>query len=81
MIDWPSAPCYNNPTAHRIMFYQNGETRVFNDMAEEKAKAICGLCPITTECLDYALDTDQEYGVWGGTTQRERRAIARRKSA
>jgi WhiB family redox-sensing transcriptional regulator len=40
------------------------------------AKAICVSCSIRQRCLEYALDTGQEHGVWGGTSEDERRAIA-----
>ena len=40
----------------------------------EPAKAICANCPVKAECLDYALTTFQEHGVWGGMSERERRA-------
>lgn len=42
-----------------------------------EAKAVCNRCPVTAECLDYAIRRDERYGVWGGTTERERRAIKR----
>ncbi len=45
-----------------------------------EAKAVCADCPVLTACLAYALATRQEYGVWGGTTERERRAMARARS-
>jgi WhiB family redox-sensing transcriptional regulator len=37
-------------------------------------KAVCRLCPVQAECLQYALDNPVD-GVWGGTTVRERRAL------
>ena len=40
----------------------------------ETAKAVCRTCPVRTECLDEALTHDYS-GVWGGTTEAERRAI------
>ncbi|MFJ2033053.1 WhiB family transcriptional regulator [Streptosporangium sp. NPDC087985] len=40
----------------------------------EQAKAVCRRCPVRLRCLDYALNTHQMYGVWGGTTPEERRA-------
>lgn len=40
------------------------------------AKAICGRCPVLTECRDWAVATQQQHGVWGGTTRRERAALA-----
>lgn len=41
------------------------------------AKAICGRCPVTAACLRWALEEGFQ-GVWGMTTDRERRAIRRR---
>lgn len=41
-----------------------------------KAKAVCERCPVRVECLTLALATD-ERGIWGGTTEAERRAIKR----
>lgn len=40
-----------------------------------QAKAICAACPVRTACLSYALDTWQRAGIWGGTTEDERREI------
>src|SRR5436305_8397651 len=42
----------------------------------EWAKTICGACPVQSECLDFALKTRQEFGIWGGTTEDERRLLA-----
>ncbi|WP_332758404.1 WhiB family transcriptional regulator [Streptomyces sp. MT206] len=47
--------------------------------AQSRAKAICTGCPVRTECLAYALDHREEHGVWGGMTERERRALLRRR--
>lgn len=41
------------------------------------AKAVCGLCPVRAQCLDFALVTNQEAGVWGGATEDERRRLRR----
>lgn len=41
------------------------------------AKAICGGCGVLTECRDYALQTRQPFGVWGGLDEEERRALLR----
>jgi WhiB family transcriptional regulator, redox-sensing transcriptional regulator len=40
-----------------------------------EAQAICALCPVAADCLDWALRTGQDYGVWGGTSPEERRAL------
>lgn len=46
---------------------------------QHKAKAVCAGCPVRTECLAEALDNRVEWGVWGGLTERERRALLRRR--
>ena len=46
---------------------------------QNKAKQLCGGCPVRTECLAEALDNQIEWGVWGGMTERERRALLRRQ--
>lgn len=45
--------------------------------AAAAAKAVCARCPVRAPCLAYALATGQQYGVWGGATEGERRAMAR----
>ncbi|MEU2058543.1 WhiB family transcriptional regulator [Streptomyces bungoensis] len=47
--------------------------------AQNRAKAVCTGCPVLTRCLAHALDHRIEYGVWGGMTERERRALLRRR--
>ncbi len=47
--------------------------------AQNRAKAVCLGCPVRTECLADALDNRIEFGVWGGMTERERRALLRRR--
>ena len=47
--------------------------------AQNRAKAVCLTCPVRTECLADALDNHVEFGVWGGMTERERRALLRRR--
>ena len=46
---------------------------------QKKAKQLCNTCPGRTECLAEALDNQIEWGVWGGMTERERRALLRRR--
>ena len=47
--------------------------------AQNRAKAMCMGCPVRTECLADALDNRVEFGVWGGMTERERRALLKRR--
>ena len=68
--DWaPSAACRQaTPDA---LFVRGAE--------QNKAKMLCKGCPVRTECLAEALDNQIEWGVWGGMTERERRAILRKR--
>lgn len=44
----------------------------------EEAKSVCRRCPVSEPCLYWAIDTGQDAGVWGGTSEDERRALKRR---
>jgi WhiB family redox-sensing transcriptional regulator len=46
--------------------------------AQRPARAICFTCPVRRQCLADALDSETEFGVWGGMTERERRALLKR---
>ncbi|MFD1667776.1 WhiB family transcriptional regulator [Streptomyces calvus] len=50
-------------------------------MQTEQAKAVCRGCPVREPCLEWALETGQSIGVWGGTSETERRALKRRTGA
>ena len=43
----------------------------------EAAKRVCGRCDVVAACLDWALGTGQDAGVWGGLSETERRALKR----
>jgi WhiB family redox-sensing transcriptional regulator len=47
----------------------------------EAAKRVCQRCPVTTPCLRWALDLGQVSGIWGGTTEEERRVLRRTGAA
>ena len=46
-----------------------------------RARAVCADCGVRKECLEFALTTNQDCGVWGGTSEEERRDIRRRNAA
>lgn len=45
------------------------------------AKKVCLACEVRTECLEYALDNEERYGIWGGKSERERRKIKHERAA
>lgn len=44
----------------------------------ERALAVCATCPVVAECLEYALEARERYGIWGGKTDKQRRRLLRR---
>jgi WhiB family transcriptional regulator, redox-sensing transcriptional regulator len=50
-------------------------------VVQEWAAEVCQLCPVQAECLDWAVEHRERYGVWGGTLARPRRKIIRRGTA
>jgi WhiB family redox-sensing transcriptional regulator len=43
----------------------------------DRAKSVCQCCPVVEQCLDWALSNYQDSGIWGGTTEEERRVMRR----
>ncbi|MFF6996420.1 WhiB family transcriptional regulator [Streptomyces sp. NPDC008313] len=77
MDDWrDSAACR---TEDPELFFPVGSTGP-SLLQIQEAKAVCRGCPVQEECLRWALATGQTTGVWGGTSENERRAIKRRVS-
>jgi WhiB family redox-sensing transcriptional regulator len=71
--DWRhDAACRDLDTA---IFFPDSE-----DASESAAaKAVCSGCPVRAACLEFALSTRQDDGVWGGLTEVERRRLRRRR--
>jgi WhiB family redox-sensing transcriptional regulator len=42
------------------------------------AKKICSSCEVRAHCLEYALENDERFGIWGGLSERERRKLRKR---
>jgi WhiB family redox-sensing transcriptional regulator len=58
------------------LFFPAGSTGPAADEIEA-AKAVCEACAVKAACLQFALETNQEPGIWGGTTEDERRRLRR----
>jgi WhiB family redox-sensing transcriptional regulator len=51
------------------------ETRPVREDRERRAKAICRGCPVLDPCREFALDTREPHGIWGGLNEHERQAL------
>ena len=57
------------------VFYVERNSDADSSGAVAEAKAVCAGCPVRAECLAYALTSNEQHGVWGGTSVRERRKL------
>ena len=57
-----------------------GDAPIENILSVSQAKSICGRCEVQAECLEYAISTDERYGVWGGLSAVERRRMREGKA-
>ncbi len=60
---------------HHALFFPVGDA---DELRVERALEICMTCPVTEECLEYALETNQRAGIWGGSTEEERKSLRRK---
>jgi len=73
---WEQAACRSADPD--LFFPVSAGSAGFSELAA--AKSVCASCAIRRRCLEYALDTRQDHGVWGGTSEDERRAIVASRS-
>jgi WhiB family transcriptional regulator, redox-sensing transcriptional regulator len=63
---------------------KGSDVSVFFPASDEEAgpaKSVCASCPVRERCLEWALSTSQDDGIWGGLTGVERRRLRRRRRA
>lgn len=68
----PVALCRGN---HSHLFFppSTTERKEERERREIRAKSICQICPCKAQCLEYAMEIKEPYGIWGGLTEAERR--------
>lgn len=73
-MDWRSnSACIDEEPE---LFFPIGTTGPAVEQSE-KAKRVCMVCNVREECLEYALSSNQDAGIWGGLTEDERRTLKR----
>lgn len=60
------------------LFFPVGSTTQSDQLQIADAKDVCKRCDVADQCLDWALESGQDHGVWGGLSEDERRALKRR---
>lgn len=67
---------------HSYLFFPPStvERKDDRERREIKAKAICSVCPVKEDCLEFAVEIKEPYGIWGGLTETERRQVIARRA-
>ena len=62
---------------HNSIFFPPSrmERRPDKRRREQRAKEICSACAVQMECRNYAFEIREQHGIWGGLTEKERRAL------
>lgn len=79
VVDWSDNDWRQESACRDVdpgIFFPVGGSNMAVDQIDE-AKAICNACFVKDECLDFALHANQESGIWGGTSEDERRRLRR----
>ncbi len=77
---WQAAAlCRGN---HSYLFFPPStvERKDERERRETKARAICMVCPVRQECLEFAMSIREPYGIWGGLTEADRRQVLAREA-
>ena len=70
-----AAACKGREQSRAFYPPMHHESRDERARRESQAKTICLGCPVQRSCLDYALETREPFGIWGGLTEYERRSL------
>lgn len=73
--DWQTTGLCRGNHSHLFFPPSTFERKDERERREVRAKAICQVCPVQTDCIEYALRIREPYGIWGGTTEADRRAV------
>jgi WhiB family redox-sensing transcriptional regulator len=62
-----------------VFFFEDSMRGKVKRSKEKEAKKICQACPVIQQCLEHSLNLPENYGIWGGMTEEERRRVIRKK--
>lgn len=79
-MEWEPAPLGVFEDWRERALCREVDTEVFfpdKGGSTREAKRVCATCEVRTQCLDYALQRDERFGIYGGLSERERRKLRR----
>lgn len=79
--EWMASPERACLGQEALFLYPVGEKGRVHEERNKAAQAVCGQCPFMQACRDHARANREEFGVWGGETEDERRAYLRRQGS
>lgn len=83
MLDPYESVEYGTPAWYELALCAQTDPEAFfpeKGGSTREAKRVCASCPVAKRCLEYALENDERFGIWGGLSERERRKLKRRIS-
>jgi WhiB family transcriptional regulator, redox-sensing transcriptional regulator len=78
-FDWDTESWRDQAACRNLdpdLFFPAGTTGAALDQVQ-RAKAVCRACPVREACLEFAMEANQEPGIWGGLDETERRQMRR----
>jgi len=78
--DWQDAGLCRGMDSE-LFFSPESERGLVKRARVDRAKEVCGRCPVLARCRSHALEAQEPYGVWGGTTPEERERLLARRTA
>jgi len=79
-LDWQELGLCREYPVDLFFGPDHGESELEKQAREAHARSICHRCPVKEPCLEFAMDTNQKYGIWGGLTDKERASLKRRRA-
>jgi WhiB family transcriptional regulator, redox-sensing transcriptional regulator len=79
-ISWQQGAACRGADVNLFFTPSHLESKEEREMREDEAKAICAICPVRAQCLEFALETREPHGIWGGLNEIERRHLIQRRA-
>ena len=79
-ISWQSQAACRGADVNLFFTPAHLESKEEREVREAQAKSVCAICPVRAQCLEFALETREPHGIWGGLNEIERRHQIQRRA-